>query len=212
MKQTLAILFLSFTLLFGCSSDDAYGNGAMVTSPIQNGDIIFHTSKSEQSQAIQLATRSKYSHMGIIYEEQGKYFVYEAVEPVKLTPLEEWKKRGENGHYIIKRLKNAEEVISPAVLLNMKEVGQQYLGKSYDVYFNWSDEKIYCSELVWKIYKEAAGIEIGTLENLSDFDLSSDYVQSIMKERYGNNIPLDEKVISPAAMFNSSLLVTVEEN
>ena len=212
MKQTLAILFLSFTLLFGCSSGDASENGAIVTSPLQNGDIIFHTSKSRQSQAIQLATGSKYSHMGIIYEDQGKYFVYEAVEPVKLTPLTEWKKRGENGHYVIKRLKNAEEVLSPAVLSNMKEVGQQYLGKSYDVYFNWSDEKIYCSELVWKIYKEAAGIEIGSLEKLSDFDLSSDYVQSIMKERYGHNVPLDEKVISPAAMFNSSLLVTVEEN
>jgi len=150
--------------------------------------------------------------MGIIYEDQGKYFVYEAVQPVKLTPLTEWKKRGKNGHYVIKRLKNAEDVLSPAVISNMKEVGQQYLGKSYDIYFNWSDEKIYCSELVWKIYKEAADIEIGTLENLSDFDLSSDYVQSIMTERYGNNIPLDEKVISPAAMFNSSLLVTVEEN
>lgn len=212
MKHSLLILFLSFALLFGCSSDDANGNGAIVPSSIQNGDIIFHTSKSEQSQAIQLATGSKYSHMGIIYEDQGKYFVYEAVQPVKLTPLAEWKKRGENGHYVIKRLKNAEEVLSPAVLSNMKKVGEQYLGKSYDVYFNWSDEKIYCSELVWKIYKEAAGIEIGTLENLSDFDLSSDYVQSIMKERYGNNIPLDEKVISPAAMFNSSLLVTVEEN
>jgi len=212
MKHSLTILFLSFTLLFGCSSGDANGYVDSVASSIQNGDIIFHTSESRQSQAIQLATGSKYSHMGIIYEDQGKYFVYEAVQPVKLTPLTEWKKRGENGHYVIKRLKNAEDILSPAVLSNMKMVGQQYLGKSYDVYFNWSDEKIYCSELVWKIYKEAAGIEIGTLENLSEFDLSSDYVQSIMKERYGNNIPLDEKVISPAAMFNSSLLVTVEEN
>ena len=212
MKHSLTILFLSFTLIFGCSSGDTHGHEATIDSSIQNGDIIFHTSKSRQSQAIQLATGSKYSHMGIIYEDHGKYFVYEAVQPVKLTPLADWKKRGENGHYVIKRLKNAEEVLSPAVLSNMKEVGQQYLGKSYDIYFNWSDEKIYCSELVWKIYKEAADIEIGTLENLSDFDLSSDYVQSIMTERYGNNIPLNEKVISPAAMFNSSLLVTVEEN
>ena len=211
MKQTLVILFLSFTLLFGCSSGDASGNGAMVSSPIQNGDIIFHTSKSRQSQAIQLATGSKYSHMGIIYEDQGKYFVYEAVKLVKLTPLAEWKKRGEKGHYIIKRLKNAEEILSPAILSKMKKVGQQYLGKSYDEHFKWSDEKIYCSELVWKIYKEAAGIEIGILEKLSDFDLSNDYVQSIMKERYGHNVPMDETVISPAAMFNSSLLVTIEE-
>jgi hypothetical protein len=29
------------------------------------GDILFQTSKSAQSKAVQLATKSKYSHMGI---------------------------------------------------------------------------------------------------------------------------------------------------
>ena len=32
-----------------------------------------------------------------------------------------------------------------------------------------------------------------------------------MKEQYGNNIPMDEKVISPTAMFNSDKLITVKE-
>jgi hypothetical protein len=32
----------------------------------RNGDIIFHTSRSAQSVAIQLATQSRYSHMGIV--------------------------------------------------------------------------------------------------------------------------------------------------
>ena len=32
-----------------------------------------------------------------------------------------------------------------------------------------------------------------------------------MKERYGDNIPMDEKVISPATMFNSDKLITVKE-
>jgi hypothetical protein len=36
-------------------------------------------------------------------------------------------------------------------------------------------------------------------------------VQAKMKERYGNHIPLDEQVISPAAMFNSDKLITVQE-
>ncbi|MFT6983648.1 MAG: hypothetical protein ACJAUD_002427 [Crocinitomicaceae bacterium] len=31
-----------------------------------------------------------------------------------------------------------------------------------------------------------------------------------MEERYGNNIPLNEDVISPAGMFNSEKLVLVE--
>ena len=178
---------------------------------LKNGDIIFQTSKSSQSKAIQLATDSKYSHMGIIYENDGQYFVYEAVQPVKLTPLAEWINRGENGHYVIKRLENADQVLTRSTLTKMKQIGEQFKGKPYDIYFGWSDDKIYCSELVWKIYKQSADIEIGQLEQLSDFDLTNKIVQIKMKERYGDNIPMDEKVISPAAMFNSDKLITIEE-
>ena len=81
--------------------------------------------------------------------------------------------------------------------------------KSYDIYFEWSDDKIYCSELVWKIYKETLNIEIGDLQELREFDLTNEIVKNKMKERYGNDIPLDEKVISPATMFESDKLVTV---
>ena len=182
-----------------------------IGNKIQNGDIIFQTSTSNQSKAIQLATNSKYSHMGIIYENDGTYLVYEAVQPVKLTPLTEWIKRGENGHYVIKRLTNADKVLSSSNLSKMKKIGEQFKGKSYDIYFEWSDDKIYCSELVWKIYKQATGIEIGQLEQLSDFDLTNEIVKNKLKERYGNDIPMDEKVISPAAMFNSNKLITIEE-
>ena len=40
-------------------------------SKFKAGDIIFQISKSSQSEAIQLATNSKYSHIGIIYEIDG---------------------------------------------------------------------------------------------------------------------------------------------
>ena len=149
--------------------------------------------------------------MGIIYEKDGQFLVYEAVQPVKLTPLKEWVNRGENGHYVIKRLENADQVLTNSTLTKMKQIGEQYNGKSYDIYFEWSDDKIYCSELVWKIYKQAADIEIGQLEKLSDFDLTNEIVQKKMKERYGDKIPMDEKVISPAAMFDSDKLITIEE-
>ena len=183
----------------------------LLEQKIQNGVIIFQTSKSSQSKAIQLATHSKYSHMGIIYDNDGQFFVYEAVQPVKLTPLTEWINRGENGHYVIKRLENADQVLTNSTLTKMKQIGEQFNGKPYDIYFGWSDDKIYCSELVWKMYKQATNIEIGKLEQLSDFDLSNEIVKAKMKERYGSNIPMDEKVISPAAMFNSDKLITIEE-
>ncbi len=179
---------------------------------VKTGDIIFQTSNSSQSKAIQLATSSKYSHMGIIYNIDGQLFVYEAVQPVKLTSLNEWINRGENGHYVIKRLKNSDEILTQVTLAKMKQVGEKFKGKNYDLYFEWTDEKIYCSELVWKIYKEGANVEIGELETLSVFNLDNNIVQEKIKERYGAAIPMDEKVISPVEMFNSNKLKIVLKN
>jgi uncharacterized protein YycO len=180
------------------------------TTNIEDGDLIFQTSLSRQSKAIQLATHSKYSHCGIIYKINNKLYVFEAIQPVKLTPLNEWIKRGQGGHYVIKRLKNASQVLSPTVIAKMKKTGEAFYNKNYDLTFEWSDDKIYCSELIWKVYQRGAGIEIGKLQQLKEFDLSSPEIKKIMKERYGNNIPLEEKVISPAAIFDSNLLMTIE--
>ena len=177
----------------------------------QNGDIIFQTSKSSQSKAIQLATKSKYSHMGLIYETDGQYYVYEAVQPVKLTKLNDWIKRGKDSHYVVKRLKDSNEMLTEVNVKKMKNIGERFKGKGYDIYFEWSDDKIYCSELVWKIYKETLDIEIGQLQELREFDLSDEIVKNKMKERYGDKIPLDEKVISPATMFDSDKLETIIE-
>ena len=97
-------------------------------------------------------------------------------------------------------------------LLKMKDIGNQFTGKDYDINFEWSDNKIYCSELIWKIYKRGAGLEIGKLEKIKDYDFTNPKVQQKAKERYGNNIPEEEMVISPVAIFNSPLLFTVASN
>lgn len=184
---------------------------AQLNEQLQDGDIIFQTSQSGQSKAIQLATGSAFSHMGIIYKDNEELFVYEAVQPVKLTPLNDWIKRGENEQYVVRRLRD-NQLLTPANLERMKEMGKRFMGKDYDIYFGWSDERIYCSELVWKIYKEALGIEIGHLQTLQDFDLTHETVKQKMRERYGDQIPLSEKVISPASMIQSDLLFTVTGN
>ena len=147
--------------------------------------------------------------MGIIYILKGEVYVYEAVGPVKITSFKEWIARGEDHHYVIKRLKDWENVLTEENLLKMKESGDQFLDKPYDIYFDWSNESIYCSELVWKIYHRALGIDIGELKTMEDFDLSSPEVQKIMKKRYPQGLPMDMAVISPADMYNSELLYTV---
>ena len=181
-------------------------------SELREGDLIFQTSLSRQSQAIQLATKSRYSHCGLIYKDGKDYYVFEAVQPVKRTPLDKWIARGKDGKYVIKRLKNADQVLTPATLAKMKQIGDKFKGKNYDLTFEWSDNKIYCSELIWKIYQRATGLEIGKLEKLSDFDLTNEAVKQKMKERYGDKIPMNEIVISPVAIFDSELLKIVKSN
>jgi uncharacterized protein YycO len=175
---------------------------------IKNGDIIFQTSLSSQSKAIQLATKSTYSHCGIVFKEGNQLYVFEAIQPVKKTSLYSWIKRGKDQQYVIKRLKNAEEILTPSVLAKMKQIGSSFIGKNYDFTFEWSDDKMYCSELIWKIYRRATGLELGKLQKLKEFDLSNDIVVQKIKDRYGKNIPLEETVISPSAIFESPLLKT----
>lgn len=123
----------------------------------------------------------------------------------------QWINRGKEQHFVIKRLKNAGTVLTPEVISKMKTAGERFNGRDYDFYFGWSDERIYCSELVWKIYNEVTGLEIGKLQQLKDFDLESPAVKQQMKEIYGNSIPLTEKIISPVSMFESPLLTAVAE-
>jgi hypothetical protein len=61
------------------------------------------------------------------------------------------------------------------------------------------------------MYKEALDLEIGELETFRDFDLSDPVVARKLEERFGTRIPLDEKVISPARMFESDRLMTVHD-
>ncbi len=181
-----------------------YANAA---GGLRDGDIIFHTSRSAQSAAIQRATHSPWSHMGVIFMRDGKPYVYEAIATVRYTPLERWTARGDRGGYVVKRLKRPLTAEQGAEL---RRAAGKYSGKPYDLYFEWSDGRIYCSELVWKMYRDATGLEIGARQKLRDFDLADAAVKAKMRERYGSRIPLNEPVISPGAMFDSPLLETIK--
>ena len=182
---------------------------AQIAPQLRDGDLIFHTSLSAQSRAIQLATLSPYSHCGIVYKAGKNWQVFEAVQPVKLTPLADWVARGQGGHFVTKRLRDADAVLTPAALARLKAAGQPMLGHSYDLYFGWADDRIYCSELIWKVYERGLGRRLGQLQQLRDFDLSNPAVQAKLRERYGRNLPLAETVVSPVSIFNSPELVTV---
>jgi hypothetical protein len=142
--------------------------------------------------------------MGIIFVREGKPFVLEAASTVRYTPLGAWIERGEGGAYVVKRVRAG---LDGAQVAKLRTAAEAFVGRPYDPAFEWSDTRIYCSELVWKIYERALGMKLGNLERLSDFDLSDSEVRTKLEERYGSRIPLDEPVIAPAGMFASPLLM-----
>lgn len=84
------------------------------------------------------------------------------------------------------------------------------MGKPYDVHFAPDTQRIYCSELVQRIYLAGAGIQVGELERFGDMDFTGEDARRILNERFGDRFPADQPMITPASLFRSALLVTVD--
>lgn len=136
----------------------------------------------------------------------------EAVQSVKLTPLAAWTARGAGGHYVLKRLKNADAALTPDVLERMRRLGLGMLGRDYDRQFRWSDTKLYCSEPVWKLYRRGAGVTLCKPQQFRDVNPARPSLAGEAARRYGKNMPPpDEPVVTPAALYDSPLLRIVRE-
>jgi len=177
---------------------------------IKNGDIVFQGGNDTQAKAVKAATNSPWSHVGIVYFNQGNPWVIEAVQPVKKTPLAHFIARNPRAFYAM-RLKDAHKHINAESTLKAQEYSKQLIGKNYDSYFQWSDDRVYCSELVWKIYKNAIGIELCKPRILSSYDLHHPTVQTLIKKRYGSmsKLPMNELAVAPSDIAESSLLIEV---
>lgn len=171
----------------------------------RDGDLIFQTTSGERGKAIQLATKSKYNHCGVLFNENGKWIVYEAVQPVKKTTLSAFNSRGQG---TVMRLKNTS--LKPADINKLKATFKSYEHKNYDDAFNWSDDRIYCSELVYKLYNNGLNIKLCEPRKLKDFDLSNPLVKAQLNLQYGNNIPLEEPMVAPGDISESALLEAVK--
>jgi hypothetical protein len=177
----------------------------------QVGDVVFQSTKGEQAEAIRKATGSRFTHCGVVFEQAGEWKVLEASQPVKVTPLEDFRKRSLPGTFQVRRLKDSLTLTAEALELG-RAWGQKQVGLNYDPHFRWDDETLYCSELVWKIYKKA-GVELCATRHFKDYALESAEVQAVIKERYGSvdKMPQDEPVVSPGDLADSPLLVEVPQ-
>jgi len=203
-RMSLATLLL--TLLIGSAPPAP----AASDFGLRDGDLVFQTSRSAQSAAVAEATRSRLTHMGVVLLDAGQPWVLEAVEPVRLTRLDDWRRRGVDGRVWVRRLRDADAVLTPAVIERLRALGRSWLGRHYDLQFRWDDEQLYCSELAWKLYDRTAGVRLGRLDRAGDLALGSPEVQRRLRERFGpGTFDPEEMVITPQAIFEDPRLVEV---
>lgn len=168
---------------------------------VREGDVIFQTSQSQQSPLIQIATRSKISHCGIIVMKNGKPYVLETLKTLVVTPLDKFIARGEGGKYWLKR-SNKESI-------KIKYDG--YLGIPYDLAFKFDNGRFYCSELIYDIYKNQLGIELCKPKKVSDyFILGTDKLPQIEKAMKKRGITKEQYAVAPIDIFESDYLEDVK--
>lgn len=180
-------------------------------SYLKEGDLVFQQTDCEPCRAIQLATRSNYSHMGLlVYDTARKeWMVFEAGRTVRLTPLKEWEKQGVDEEVVVMRLRERKAIIDSAGLETLRIYIQHNLHKPYDMEFRWDDSAQYCSELVYKAYDSSFGMPLGEPRPLSDYDLNSSLVQKQLEKRYAGKVPFDEPMISPMDMLQNPALYRI---
>jgi uncharacterized protein YycO len=176
---------------------------ALAEPQLRTGDLVFQTSTSSQSAAIQAATHSPYSHVGVVEVARDGVFVIEAIQPVSRTPWAKWRARGAGQKVAVYRPKDLEPAAAQAVIREAKKS----LGKPYDLQFGWGDDALYCSELVFKAYERGAGLSVGQKQKLKDLDLGG--LLPALKQRYGKAPPMDAELITPASVAADSHLEPV---
>lgn len=198
-------------------------SGAM--PELKTGDIVFQTTTGTQSNAIMFASRSIYTHMGMIeVDANGKPQVIEAVGPVRTIPLSRWVKKGVGERVTVKRMKD----LSPDDAKTAAKQAKTYEGRPYDIYFYESRDAIYCSELVYAAFKEGPNITLGQEQKVADLNINNRAARSLIEQRWRNHpacqnkaakrfdacyeIIMKQTLVTPASIARDPKLETIYSN
>lgn len=179
----------------------------------REGDIVFQSltktkllPKTELVRAIEGITRSNYSHCGVVVKRNGEWYVNEALFDVHDAPLFTWVLRGRGAKFAVYRLKDEYTKDIPQFI----EALEPFQGKPYDYKFKMDDDFLYCSELVYKAFKQTTGEELGELDKLGELNWQP--FESTIRKYEGGPPPLNRDIITPVAVSRASQLTKVFSN
>jgi len=122
---------------------------------------------------------------------------------VVYTPFEKWKSIGRDERWAAYRVKAKYR----------KHVGDflrqlhPHAGKPYDFSYDLSEDKLYCSELVYHAWAKATGQKMGTLTELGDLNWRP--FSATIEKYNGGLMPPDRQLISPVELSKAPQLERV---
>ncbi len=161
-----------------------------------DGDVVLQASRSERAALIRKASRSAYSHVGLIEVASDGVYVIEAVQPVSRTPLAKWVARGIDGRLTVLRFKGLTEEEGTRVVREAKRA----LGRPYDARYRWDDARLYCSELVAKAFARGAGKAVGRQEVLGELALSAEE----LKQAPALGLSVTQTLLTPQSLADDA--------
>lgn len=192
---------LSFVaLLFVASCSPKQDPGRFPWDELTEGDLAFRCGRGLFSRVV-TATEDDglYSHVGIVVREEGKWKIVHAVpgerdsrgdfDRVKMDDLEVFfgSDRANRGCIVHTGLTEADKVRS----ICMEAIGLAHDSVLFDNDYDLEDSTmVYCSEMVWLLYKHA-GIDLteGRRRYINVIHVSGDVILPEHIFRYSNNKP-----------------------
>lgn len=182
----------------------------------RDGDLLFQdldcgpycTSIEKVTEGVDSAD---FSHMGIVVMRGKEPYVYEAVsQGVVATPLDAFLQRNTdasgNPKVMVGRLDEPYQQVIPSALRQAKSL----LGHAYDEVYVDGDDKYYCSELIYEVFKRANhGEPLFTLAPMTYIDPDTGETFPIWDEYFADrNLEVPEGVpgINPGLMSRASFV------
>ncbi len=206
MKIWLCLLLFSFSV-----SARAEFNCEQMKEILHDGDIVFIDVDSFIFRQVAIATHTWADHVGIAMRINGEWKIMESRVPFsQVSNLCDFvQKRSKNQYYSVRRLPVA---LSGDQVAALRRAAEQRMAQPYNFGFNYDGWGEYCSKFVYDSYLQALGIEVGKMETVGEL-ISKYPKQSITfwKIWFRGNIPMNQRLVTPASIFFNPDLVTVDQ-
>jgi len=196
------VSFLIHSLALGASSLE-----------LRVGDILLQPLDCWSCSLIEAEEDSIYSHMGVVVSE-SPVMVAEALGTVRLLPLEQFHSKTQKGQKLLV-LRYRDLLIQEELLNHGEEFRLEYFrkfdGKKYDHDFLWENvdelgqEKIYCSELVTKLFLSFVNVAVPVKR------MHFDKNRELWEKYFNGKVPAGEWGISPGDYERSDLFMKLGE-